>query len=130
MDEDNIGTGSQAPFRAGGKSLAISEGIAGYLIYNTTFQVAWQVHEAWLQWMLDIYMPEILGTGCFVKHQLVRLLETDETDGPVYAVQYYSVSIEDYKRFVTLYEQRFKQEENKKWNGGTFSFSSLMQVVN
>ena len=108
------------PLGAGGRDL---------LLYNITTQVAWNIHEAWLAWMLDIYIPEILGTGCFIKHQVVRLLETDETDGPVYAVQYYILNMDLYKEYLTLYEPAFKKQEQDKWGNKIFSFSSLMQVV-
>lgn len=101
----------------------------GY-IYNITTQVTWQVHEAWLAWLLDEYVPAILGTGCFTKHQVVRLLETDETDGPVYAVQYYAAGKAFYDNYVNQYRADFAQLEQERWSGTTFSFSSLMQVVN
>jgi hypothetical protein len=113
--------GGQAPFSAGG--------LQGAIIYNITTQVAWQFHEEWLQWMLDVHVPEVLGTGCFIKHQLVRILETDERDGPVYAVQYYAVTIDEYNRFITFYGAAFAVRENEKWGNAIFNFSSLMAVV-
>eukprot|EP01035_Chromulina_nebulosa_P051609 gene51609-70282_t len=63
------------------------------IIYNITTKVDWLVHDAWLRWMLDVHIPEVLGTGCFEKHLLVRILETDETEGPTYAVQYQAASM-------------------------------------
>jgi len=125
--EENKSTGdSKAPFRAGGFKGSNADGI---IIYNTTYQVLHIAHEAWLQWMLDISIPEILGTGCFVKHQLVRVLDTDETDGFVYALQYYAASRADYDQYTVLYEPAFKLQESKKWGNNIFGFSSLMQVV-
>jgi len=100
------------------------------LLYNITAQVTWQVHEAWLMWMLDEYIPAILGTGCFTKHQVVRLLETDETDGPVYAVQYYAENKACYDAYISLYQPGFKKLEYETWGDRIFSFASLMQVVN
>lgn len=99
-------------------------------LYNITTQVTWQVHEAWLAWMLDEYIPSILGTGCFVKHQLVRLLDTDETDGPVYAVQYYAENRQRYDTFINSHQADFKKLECAKWGDNIFSFASLMKVVN
>jgi len=108
-----------------------AEGLFGAsLLYNITTQVAWAIHEAWLAWMLDIYIPEVLGTGCFVKHQLVRLLDTDEAEGPVYAVQYYALNRQQYDEYMALYEGNFKTQEHERWGNNIFSFSSLMQFVN
>lgn len=100
------------------------------LIYNVTTQVTWAIHEAWLTWMLDEYIPAILGTGSFIKHQFVRLLEADETDGPIYAVQYYAAGRAVFDNYANLYQPGFAALEQDKWGSAVFSFSSLMQVVN
>ncbi|HVX51310.1 MAG TPA: DUF4286 family protein [Chitinophagaceae bacterium] len=113
MMQENTGAGKNAAF-----------------IFNTTYQVAWPLHELWLNWLLDELVPAVLGTGCFIKHQVVRLLETDETDGPVYAVQYYLSNMALFNEYNTLYREGFAQREAERWNGQVFSFSSLMQVVN
>jgi len=99
------------------------------IIYNVTTKVAWPVHEAWVQWMRDIHIPEVIGTGCFEKHQFVRLLETDEEDGPTYAVQYYAGSMAKYEEYLQLYRPSLRQQILAKWGSHTIGFSSLMQIV-
>jgi len=69
-------------------------------IYNITLQVEWSIYEAWLQWMPGIHIPEVMNTGCFTKYQFVRIMETDETSGPTYAVQYYTESKANYNRYI------------------------------
>lgn len=103
---------------------------AAQVIYNVTTQVSWAVHNVWLTWMLDEYIPAVLGTGSFTKHQFVRLLEADETDGPIYAVQYYAAGMAAFNNYTSLYQQSFAALEQEKWGSAVFSFSSLMQVVN
>ena len=29
-------------------------------IYNVTVKVDWSIHEAWVQWMLNEHMPEMI----------------------------------------------------------------------
>ena len=62
------------------------------LIYNVTTKLHHAIHQAWLSWMKETHIPEVLATGCFEKFQLARILETDEEEGPTYAVQYYAAS--------------------------------------
>lgn len=99
-------------------------------IYNVTTYVHWSIHEAWVKWMKQQYIPAIIGTGCFDRYQLVRLLETDETDGPTYAVQYFSHTKDDYLRYIELHAQQFSEENRLKWGEHCLSFSTLMEVVN
>jgi Domain of unknown function (DUF4286) len=98
-------------------------------IYNVTIQVDWSIHEAWLQWMTDVHIPEVMNTNCFTKYQFVRLLETDEAEGATYAVQYYAESKANYNRYIELYAPALQEKGNELWNDKWFAFRSLMQLV-
>jgi hypothetical protein len=99
------------------------------LIYNVTTLVAWEVITQWLQWMQDVHIPEILGTGCFEKHQLVKLLDTDEAEGPTYAVQYYAASKQHYEQYLELYAPALRKAVKEKWGEKILSFRTLMAIV-
>jgi len=99
------------------------------VIYNVTMKVDWQIADAWLQWMQDFYIPEIIGTGCFDKHQFVRLLEVDDTDGPTYAAQYYANNVSSYNEYVKLYALDLSKGLSNKWGDKCLAFGTLMQVV-
>lgn len=98
-------------------------------IYNVTIQIEWSIHEEWLQWMVDVHIPEMLGTGCFQKYQLVRLLEIDESSGPTYAVQYYAESKSNYNRYIELFAPAIRKKSNDMWGDRMVAFRTLMQVV-
>lgn len=98
-------------------------------IYNVTTYVHWSIHAAWLVWMREVHIPAIIDTGSFDSYQLVRLLETDETDGPTYAVQYFSATKEAYQGFVLEHEARFFEENRSKWGERCLTFRSVMEVV-
>lgn len=44
-----------------------------------------------------------METGCFTRYLVLRLLDTDESDEPTYAIQYFTKSIEDYKKYINKY---------------------------
>ena len=99
------------------------------LIYNVTIMMEWVIHEEWLQWMRDIHIPEVLGTGCFEKHQLVRLLDVDETEGPTYAAQYYAATEADYERYMDMHSPALRKAATDKWREKAVYFRSLMRIV-
>ena len=99
------------------------------LKYNVTTQLSWAIHKDWLEWMREIHIPEVVGTGCFTHHRLVRLLEVDESEGPTYAVQYFTDSLEIYRRYITQYAPALRLDAQKKWGEACISFRSLMEVV-
>lgn len=98
-------------------------------IYNITMQVEWSVHEAWLQWMREVYIPKMLSTSCFNKYQFVRLMEINETEGRTYALQLYAESKANYNRYVELHASALNKMTTDLWNDKVMSFSTLMQVV-
>lgn len=99
------------------------------LIYNVTTQLSWEIHNNWLEWMKEVHIPEVVATGYFTHHRMVRLLEMDETDGPTYAVQYFTETIEAYRHYITKHAPRLRQDALKRWGNACISFRSLMEVV-
>lgn len=100
------------------------------LIYNITTKVDWLIHDQWLKWMKTEHIPEVMATGCFQQQQMVRLLETDETEGATYAMQYYAATEADYHRYMEHFAPALRQQILEKWRERVISFRSLMQVVN
>ena len=99
------------------------------IIYNITVKVDWSIAEDWVQWMQNIHIPEILHTGCFEKHQFVRLLQVDETDGPTYATQYFAPTLSKYDEYLQHHAARFRREVTNKWGAKYVDFKTLMQVL-
>lgn len=100
------------------------------IIYNVTMKVDWTIAEDWLQWMEDSYIPQLIGTGYFQKHQFVRLLDVDETDGPTYAVQYYAASLKSYDDYAKEFASVFSKQLHAQWGDQCLAFSTLMEIVN
>lgn len=99
------------------------------LIYNVTTIIDHSIHQAWVAWMKNKHIPEVMNTGCFSKFQFVQLLETDESDGITYATQYYAENNEDYQRYITHFALGLRQDAFNTWGNKFAGFRSLMQVV-
>ena len=100
------------------------------LIYNVTTILSWPIHDAWVRWMKEKHIPEVMNSGCFTDFRFVRVLETDETEGPTYAIQYFVASRNDYEQYLTEYAPSLRQDALNEWGEQIFGFRSLMQVVN
>ena len=99
------------------------------IIYNVTVKVEWSIAHDWENWMKDVHIPEVLQTECFDKHQFVRLLQVDETDGPTYAIQYYSPSLAKYDYYLQHHSAGIRNKISEKWGQKYVDFKTLMQVV-
>ncbi len=100
------------------------------LIYNITTQITWRIALDWITWMKEKHIPEIMTTGCFTDYRFVKLLETDETEGPTYAIQFYVENAEQYNLYLDVYAPGLRDDTGKQWGDQFISFRSLMEVVN
>src|SRR6185436_5074801 len=96
-------------------------------IYNVTVKVDWSIHDAWLQWMLNEHMPEMIKTGCFTNSKLLRLLEIDEKEGPTYGAKDYADSISEYKRSIENHSTMVRQKYFDEWADRIITLRSIMQ---
>lgn len=99
------------------------------LIYNVTLKVDRSIHENWLQWMKEKHMPDVMQSGCFVESRLLRLLETDDADGPTYAAQYTAENEAAYRRYIAEFATAMRQDVIRKWGDKIVAFRTLMEIV-
>ncbi len=97
-------------------------------IYNVTTQVSWGIHEGWLEWLNKEHAPAIIGTGCFAWYQVLRLHEVDESEGPTYAVQYFTASKYLYNQYISEHSNTYRQQGYDKWGSQFASFHTVMEL--
>lgn len=100
------------------------------IIYNVTIKVDVSIADEWLVWLKDEHIPEVLKTGCFTHATILHLLETDDTEGPTYAVQYYSETLSQYQQYLDKQASVMRQLSFDKWGNKFIAFRSVMEVVN
>lgn len=100
------------------------------IIYNVTTKVQANIATMWLEWIKAEHIPDIIETACFTHATILRLLETDDTDGPTYAIQYFAESQALYNQYIDQFAEAMRQKAFQKWGDGFISFRSVMSVVN
>lgn len=98
-------------------------------LYNVTIKVDWKIAEQWQEWMKQIHIPEVMETGCFTKYVMVQLLQTDETEGPTFAVQYFADSLAAYENYINNFAPKLREQTMQMWGAQFIAFRSLMKVV-
>lgn len=99
------------------------------IIYNVTIKVEHSIAENWLTWLKEVHIPEMISTGCFTNATILRLLETDETEGPTYAIQYHAASNDLYNKYIESFSDEMRKKGADKWGNRVIAFRSVMQVV-
>ena len=100
------------------------------MVYNVTLKIDSSIHADWLVWMKTIHMPEVMESKCFTECRLLRLLETDESDGPTYAAQYTCNSREEYDTYINEFGPALRKASIDRWGQKFIAFRSIMELVN
>jgi hypothetical protein len=100
------------------------------IIYNVTTKIESAIKDEWLTWLKEEHIRDILNTGCFINANILQLLETDDSEGPTFAIQYHAESKALYNRYIEMFAGIMRQKAIDKWGGRFISFRSVMQVVN
>lgn len=99
------------------------------VLYNVTVKVEKDSAEAWVRWMKDEHMPELMQTGLFADSRLYQLLDIDEEDGLTYAAQYFCNSMEDYNRYIAEHAPAMREKGLQRFKEKFIAFRTLMQAV-
>ena len=100
------------------------------VIYNVTIKVDHSIATSWLAWLKEEHIPDMINTGCFTHAVILRLMETDETEGPTYAVQYHAESKSLHNRYIEKFADEMRRKGTDKWGNKFIAFRSVMHVVN
>lgn len=100
------------------------------IVYNVTVKVDAGIANEWLEWLQTEHISDVIGTGCFSKASILKLLDVDETEGPTFAIQYFTESKAMYNQYIEKYAGLMRQKSYDKWGDKFIAFRSVMQVVN
>ncbi|WP_419213563.1 DUF4286 family protein [Maribacter sp. X9] len=98
-------------------------------IYNVTTNVEETAHHAWVKWMKEIHIPEVLSTGKFLSAKFTKVLVEEDMGGVTYSVQY---SVPDKATLERYYEEdapRLIESVQRNFAGKLVSFKTELEVV-
>jgi hypothetical protein len=98
--------------------------------YNVTCRVEPGIESEWLKWMIEVHIPEVLASQCFVECKLLRLMQEDNNqDGPIYAVQYVYKKTESFEKYTTHFGPALKQKTWDKYGDKVLAFRTNLEIL-
>jgi hypothetical protein len=98
------------------------------IIYNVTINVEDDIHEAWLEWMLEQHIPDVMATNMFLAYKIMRIISRQEDEtGQTYAIQYQAESIDKYNQYQQEFAPALQAETQKKFGGKFVAFRTLLE---
>lgn len=98
-------------------------------IYNVTVHVALPVRDAWLEWMQQTHIPQMLATGKFSEARLCRVLSEEQTGGVTYAIQYRTKNRELLDRYYREDAPRLRRESEERFGEHCLAFRTELELL-
>ncbi|MFC3560870.1 DUF4286 family protein [Pedobacter jamesrossensis] len=98
------------------------------LLYNVTLILEDTAAEEWLQWMQETHIPQVMDTGMFVSHRLLKVLDSPN-EGVTYCAQYVAESLEKYNEYQSVFAPALQQDLNKRFENRFVAYRTLMEYV-
>lgn len=99
------------------------------MIYNVTVKVEKGIAAVWLQWLMEVHVPEVLATGCFTGAKILKICDIDESDGETYAIQYGTNTRSDYENYIANHADLLRKKSFDQWGNKFVAFRTLMEVI-
>ena len=98
-------------------------------IYNVTTNIEESAHDAWLKWMKEIHIPDVLATGKFLNAKMCQVLVEEEMGGVTYSVQFTTVDKETLQKYYKEDADRLREDVTKLFAGKFVSFRTELKIV-
>ena len=99
------------------------------IIYNVTLHVEDAAREAWVAWMQNTHIPEVLATGKFREARLCRVLTGASQGGTSYAVQYLVSDRELLERYYQEDAPRLRQALADGFGDQVVAFRTELELI-
>jgi len=99
------------------------------IIYNVTINIDNDVREEWLKWMRSVHIPDVLKTGQFTGHRMVKVLTEDDSEGTNYSIQYFCNSMADYELYRDKFAPGLQKAVNELYKDKFVAFRTLLEVI-
>src|ERR1700749_4749214 len=98
------------------------------IIFNDTVIVDEAIHEKWLNWTHEVYIPAVMATGYFTSYQVLNVIDSPN-EGITYCVQYQTNSMESFNQFYSKHLHRLQDMHTAEFENQFIIFNTLMQTV-
>ena len=96
-----------------------------YIVYIT---VAASHVDAWVDWMRDVHIPEVLDTECFDSATFVRDLEA-ETPERSFRISYRAISPEMFDRYQSEFGPALRDDHVARFGDVTSARRELLPIL-
>ncbi|HRE40425.1 MAG TPA: DUF4286 family protein [Ignavibacteria bacterium] len=99
------------------------------IIYNVTLNIDKSIIDEWLEYMIYTHIPDVMKTGMFTDHKLLKLLHPEPDEGVTYAIQYFCKTQQELEEYQKNFAPALQNEHIEKFGEKVFAFRTVLETV-
>ena len=100
------------------------------ILYNVTVNIAADVEQDWVEWMKEIHIPEVMETGFFVEHRMMKMLSEDQDEtGTTYAIQYMAETLGHLETYLNNAAPKIQKKSIIRYGIKMAAFRTVLEEV-
>lgn len=100
------------------------------ILYNVTVNIDTDVEEDWIEWMKETHIPEVMGTGFFTEHRMMKMLsEAQDETGSTYAIQYMAESLDQLETYLNKAAPKLQKASIIRYGTKMAAFRTVLEEV-
>lgn len=100
------------------------------ILYNVTVNIDSDVEQDWIDWMKTTHIPEVLETGFFTGHKMMKMLsEAQDETGKTYAIQYSLENLDQLETYLNTVAPKLQKASIIRYGTKMAAFRSVLEEV-
>jgi hypothetical protein len=98
-------------------------------VYNVTVSIDPSIEKDWVEWMKSTHVPQVMATGMFIEHKMLKLLTEVEDQGVTYAMQYLFDDMAKYDRYQAEFAPALQADHTSRYKDRFVAFRTVLQLI-
>ncbi|MEO9482339.1 MAG: DUF4286 family protein [Ekhidna sp.] len=100
------------------------------ILYNVTVNIDDDVEQEWIEWMKVTHIPEVMETGFFTDHRMMKMLSESQDDtGSTYAIQYMAETLGHLETYLNTVAPKIQKKSIIKYGTKMAAFRTVLEEV-
>lgn len=99
------------------------------IVYNVTVKIDSGIEKDWVQWMRDVHIPDVMATGCFLRHDMMKLRYPLDEDGSTYAIQYQCKDMSVLEKYHKEHALSLRQDHLERYGDKALAFRTILEKI-
>tara|TARA_B100000683_G_scaffold168219_1_gene162159 strand:+ start:3474 stop:3782 length:309 start_codon:yes stop_codon:yes gene_type:complete len=98
------------------------------IIYNVTCNVEKEILQDWIQWMIEIHIPDVMQTGFFLEANINKVISSNDA-GTTYAIAYSCESMKKLHEYQIKFSAELQKKHMERYGEKVVAFRTILELI-